>query len=74
MKVYVVVSVCSGCVDEVKGFADKDQALTALAQKCTELGIFEGLEEESEHAAELWDIDVDVEVLPESVRVRRSVW
>ena len=74
MKVYVVVSVCAGCVDEVKGFADPDQAKAALAQKCTELGITEGIEEEAENAAELWDIDVDVEILPESVRVRRSVW
>jgi len=72
MRVYVVVSVCAGCVDEVKVSTDPGQAELDLDQKRAELGILEGLEAESENAVELHEIDVDI--MPDSVRAVRSVW
>ena len=70
MRVYVVVTVMAGVIDEVKGFSDPSQADTYLAKKRRELDIRPGYEEESENDAQLHTIDV--ETYPTSVAVRRQ--
>ena len=58
MKVYVVVGVYSGCVDEVKGFTDESDADKELKRLRQSYGIRKGQEAESEHAAEVHELDV----------------
>jgi hypothetical protein len=58
MKVWVVVGVYSGCIDEVKGFSDESDADKELKRLRRSYGIQKGQEAESEHAAELHELDV----------------
>lgn len=60
MLVYVVVSVCSGCVAEVKGFLDASDAEAEAASLRQDLGIGLGHEEESEHSVQIHEVDVEV--------------
>ena len=71
MKVYVIVTVCAGCVDDVEGFADEGEAEMFLAAKYKELGIEPGEEGESENDAKLYDLNITT--YPTSVAIRRQV-
>ena len=70
MKVYVVVTVFSGCVNEVKGFVDPGEADNCVETKQQELGITPGFEEQSEHDVQLHELDIPI--YPESVAVERQ--
>jgi len=70
VKVYVVVTVFSGCVNEVKGFVDPGEADNCVETKQQELGITPGFEEESEHDVQLHELDIPI--YPESVAVERQ--
>ena len=54
MFVHVVASVYQGCLNEVKVFVDEDKAKQYIDEIKTELGIQDGMEGESENAAELF--------------------
>jgi len=58
MRIYVVISVYAGVVDEVMGFKDAAEAETEAAGLRKELGIRLGHEEESEHCVKIHEIDV----------------
>uniref|UniRef100_A0A6M3M5D6 Uncharacterized protein n=1 Tax=viral metagenome TaxID=1070528 RepID=A0A6M3M5D6_9ZZZZ len=70
MKVYVVVTVFSGCVNEVNGFVDPGAADACVETKQQELGIMPGFEEQSEHDVQLHELDILI--YPESVAVERQ--
>ena len=59
MKVYVVVSVMAGCIDEVKVFEDSSAAEGFLAKKQKELDIQPGMESASENDAQLHEVEVE---------------
>jgi len=70
VKVYVVVTVFSGCVNEVNGFVDPGAADACVETKQQELGIMPGFEEQSEHDVQLHELDILI--YPESVAVERQ--
>jgi hypothetical protein len=72
MTVYVIVTAFQGCINEVIGIGDRQDAETAFVQKQAELGIEPGQEGESEHDAQLHEVNVDF--YPPSVRARRKLW
>lgn len=59
MKVYVVVSVYAGCIDEVEAFADEAAADAFLAKQKQELDIEPGMEAESENDAKVFELEVE---------------
>lgn len=59
MKVYVVVSVYAGCIDEVQAFADEAAADAFLAKQKQELDIEPGNEAESENDAKVFELEVE---------------
>ena len=58
MKIYVVVGVVQGVIDEVNGFTDGGEADTDLDGLKSQYGIMPGQEEESENDAKLFGIDI----------------
>jgi len=59
VKVYVVVSVYAGCIDEVEAFADEAAADAFLAKQQKKLGIEPGNEAESENDAKVFELEVE---------------
>ena len=72
MRIYVVVTALSGCLDEAEGFISEGQAELYQAEKYKELGIEAGEESESEHGCQLFPLDIEIQ--PPSVAVERSTW
>lgn len=72
MKIYVVITVFAGCLNDVQGFTDEGKADLYLASKKQELGINEGYEEESEHDVQLREVDITV--YPTSVAIREEMF
>ncbi len=70
MKVYVVVTVLSGCVSEVKGFVDPGEADAYVETKQQELSFLPDFEAESEHDVQLHELDIPI--YPQSVAVERQ--
>jgi len=68
MKIYVVVGVFQGVIDEVNGFTDVGEADTDLAGLKIKYEIMPGKEEESENDVKLFEIEVPD--YPTSVAVR----
>lgn len=72
LTLYVVVSVCAGCLEDVSGFQSKGDAELERIRLQDELGIIPGKEDESEHDVQVREIQV--EMYPTSVQVARRVW
>jgi len=72
MRVYVVIGVYGGVINEVRGSCDRTMADEELADLQRRYGIILGQEEESEHAVELYEMDI--EFMPASVMARRRIW
>jgi len=68
MKIYVVVGVVQGVINEVNGFSAPEEAETDLEGLKVQYGIMPGQEEESENDAKLFEIDIPE--YPTSVAVR----
>ncbi len=54
MNIHVLVTVYQGCAEGVQAFADREAAEQAHAKAKSEMGIADGMEGESENAAELF--------------------
>ena len=54
MGIHILVSVYQGCPEGVQAFSDQAAAEQGLAKAKSELGIEDGMEGESENAAELF--------------------
>jgi len=61
-----------GCLDRVFGYAEQSEAEQEFRREQDRLGIIPGLEEESEHDVQLQEIEV--EIPPMSVAIRRMYW
>jgi len=72
MRIYVVVGVFQGVVNDVEGFIDAGEAELELARLRHEYGIVPGHEEESENNVQLHEVDVDAR--PVSVLMTRLTW
>ncbi len=68
MKIYVLVGVFQGVIDEVNGFTEPEEANADLEELKTRYGIAEGNEAESENDAKLFELDIPE--YPTSVAVR----
>jgi hypothetical protein len=69
-RVFVIITTCAGCINEVIGIGDRQNADLLFDEKQAELGIVDG--QESEHTIQLHELDV--EFYPPSVRARRETW
>lgn len=58
MTVYVVVGVWSGCIEEVTAWLHKDEANIKAEQLRSLWGIIPGLEAESPHVVDVYDLEV----------------
>ena len=72
MRIYVVVGVYQGVVDEVKGFLDPGEIEAEVTRLKRKYDIVPGYEEESQNDIQLHEIDVGAR--PLSVLVRRQIW
>lgn len=72
MRVYVIIGVYGGVIDEVRGSCDRTLGDEELADLQRKYGIIPGQEEESEHAVGLYELDI--EFMPATVLARRRIW